>query len=514
MNRTCAFLLLCVLPVVLRAQQDSLQVRYAGTISEADLRKHLTILAGDTYEGRETGMRGQKMAANYLKEEFQAFGISPLPTHAAGITREGYFQPFDLVIEQPGALVLEVDGKQYRFLEDQFYFSKRLAADRSYERIWFTGEEGLAGLPAEASAALVIVPKKDAGAASVMDKLKSLTAAFSGQGRKLLLIALEDFDATAAQYAHWLGSTRMRLADDDGGKPVDGLQVMLISAGPAMTILSKGNVAWAKALRSVRKGKTVKARPMGITVSVLDRPVRTPMESENVLAYIEGTDKKDELVVITAHYDHIGVHDGEVYNGADDDGSGTVALLEMAQAFAEARKNGHGPRRSVLFMPVSAEEKGLLGSEHYSEHPAFPLASTVCNLNIDMIGRTDSAHAQSQPYVYIIGSNRLSSQLHEATAMANERYVGLVLDETFNAPDDPNRFYYRSDHYNFARKGVPVVFFFSGVHEDYHQPGDEVEKIRFDLLHKRTLLVFHTAWEVANREQRLVVDGKVEKEKD
>ena len=168
----------------------------------------------------------------------------------------------------------------------------------------------------------------------------------------------------------------------------------------------------------------------------------------------------------------------------------------------------------MLFMPVSAEEKGLLGSEHYSEHPVFPLDSTVCNLNIDMIGRFDSAHANSRPYVYIIGSNRLSKQLHEATVRANERYVGLDLDETFNAPDDPNRFYYRSDHYNFARKGVPVVFFFSGVHEDYHQPGDEVEKIRFDLLHQRTLLVFHTAWEVANREQRLVVDGKVEKEND
>ncbi|QQR88426.1 MAG: M28 family peptidase [Flavobacteriales bacterium] len=459
-------------------------------------------------------MRGQKMAADYLKEQFRSFGIEPLPHHASSGMRDGYFQPFDLVIEQPGALVLQVDGVAYKFLEDQIYFSKRATDDRSFDRIWFTGESGLAGLPPEASAAMVLVPKTEPGSVAILEKLRTLTGSFSGQGGKLLLIALEDFDATAAQYAHWLGSTRMRLADDEEGKPVDGLQVMLVDAGPAMAILSHGNIAWAKALKSVRKGRAVKTRSIEAVISVLDRPVRTPIESENVLAYVEGTDKKDELVVVTAHYDHIGVHDGEVYNGADDDGSGTVALLEMAQAFAEARKNGHGPRRSVLFMPVSAEEKGLLGSEHYSEHPVFPLTSTVCNLNIDMIGRTDSAHSASPPYVYIIGSNRLSTQLHEATLEANERYVRLDLDETFNAPEDPNRFYYRSDHYNFARKGVPAVFFFSGVHEDYHQPGDEVEKIRFDLLHQRTLLVFHTAWDVANREQRLVVDGKVEKEND
>lgn len=499
-----------IMPFVLIAQGDSVQVRYAETITEADLRKHLTILASDAYEGRETGLRGQKMAADYLKEQFQGFGIEPLPPTVANGTREGYFQPFGLVIEQPGALVLQVDGTPYKFLEDQVYFSKRATGDRSFDRIWYTGETGLSGLPPEASAALVLVPKGETGSVQILDKLRTLTASFSGQGGKLLLVALEDFDATAAQYSHWLGSTRMRLAEDKGDKPVDGLQVMLVDAGPAMAILSRGNITWARALKSARKSKAPKARLIEAAISVLDHPVRTPLESENVLAYVEGTDKKDELVVVTAHYDHIGVHDGEVYNGADDDGSGTVALLEMAQAFAEARKNGHGPRRSLLFMPVSAEEKGLLGSEHYSEHPVFPLTSTVCNLNIDMIGRTDSAHAAGRPYVYIIGSNRLSTELHEATVKANERYVGLDLDETFNAPDDPNRFYYRSDHYNFARKGVPSVFFFSGVHEDYHQPGDEVEKIRFDLLHQRTLLVFHTAWEVANREQRLVVDGKVE----
>jgi Zn-dependent M28 family amino/carboxypeptidase len=189
-----------------------------------------------------------------------------------------------------------------------------------------------------------------------------------------------------------------------------------------------------------------------------------------------------------------------------------VALLEMAQAFAQAKAEGHGPRRSVLFMPVSGEEKGLLGSEYYSEHPVFPLENTVADLNIDMIGRFDSAHADGKPYVYIIGSDRLSTDLHNINERANETYVGLQLDQTFNAHDDPNRFYYRSDHYNFARKGIPVIFYFSGVHEDYHGPKDEVDRIRFDLLEARARLVFHTAWILADREDRIVVDGKVESE--
>ncbi|MBK8340421.1 MAG: M28 family peptidase [Flavobacteriales bacterium] len=259
-----------------------------------------------------------------------------------------------------------------------------------------------------------------------------------------------------------------------------------------------------KALRKGRKARYSTTTSAEITFRAT--PLTSRVVSENVLGFIEGSDKKEEVVVVTAHYDHIGKDAEEVYNGADDDGSGTVALLEMAEAFSRAKAEGHGPRRSVLFMPVSAEEKGLLGSEYYSEHPVFPLEHTVADLNIDMIGRRDSAHAVGAPYVYVIGSDRLSTELHAINEEANAKYVSLDLDYTFNAPDDPNRFYYRSDHYNFARKGVPAIFYFSGVHEDYHGPGDEVEKILPDLLEQRARLVFYTAWELANREQRIVVD--------
>lgn len=497
------------------AQQDTMVMRYAGSITEEELRTHLTILASDAYEGREAGMKGQKMAADYLKQQFAAFGIGPVPMAAELGLVDGYFQPFGLVVEQPGSLVLEADGKQYKFLEGQLYFSNRTPADISFTELAYTNAEGLAALPNGTRAALIILPSKDNTSGADLSRLSSLSAAFAAKGGELLLVTAENFDLTMQEYGHWLGSTRMRLADEAKKKPAkQGTQTMLITPALATTLLAKGNLAYTKELKKAKKGKAKKMRTIASALTVLNRPTYTPMGSENVLAYIEGTDKKDEIVVVTAHYDHIGAHDGEVYNGADDDGSGTVALLEMAQAFAQAKREGRGPRRSILFMPVSAEEKGLLGSRYYSDHPVFPLENTVCNLNIDMIGRTDSAHAKSAPYVYIIGSNRLSTELHAVNQRANDVYVGIDLDETFNAPDDPNRFYFRSDHYNFARKGVPVIFYFSGVHEDYHQPGDETEKIRFDLLRIRTALVFHTAWEVANREGRLVVDGKVEDEED
>lgn len=229
-------------------------------------------------------------------------------------------------------------------------------------------------------------------------------------------------------------------------------------------------------------------------------------DSENIWAFIEGSEKPEEVIVISAHYDHVGIENGDVYNGADDDGSGTSALLEIAQAFQIAKKAGHGPKRSILFLHVTGEEHGLLGSRYYSENTLFPLANTVADVNIDMIGRRDALHADTNNYVYIIGANRLSSELDHISATMNQKYVGLDLDYRFNDPKDPNRFYERSDHYNFAKFGIPSVFFFNGVHADYHKKSDEPNKIEYDALEKRTQLAFVIAWELANRKDRIVVD--------
>ncbi len=234
-------------------------------------------------------------------------------------------------------------------------------------------------------------------------------------------------------------------------------------------------------------------------------------DSENVLAFIEGSEKPEEILVISSHYDHVGIDDeGNIYNGADDDGSGTVAILEIADAFMQAKKDGYHPKRSILFLNVTGEEKGLVGSKWYTDNPTFPLAQTVANLNIDMIGRIGEGMESSGDYVYLIGSDKLSTQLHELSEEVNSKHLNLKLDYTFNDENDPNRFYYRSDHYNFAKNNIPVIFYFNGVHADYHKMTDTPDKIEYDMLEKRAKLVFLTAWEIANRDERLFVDKPVE----
>ena len=229
-------------------------------------------------------------------------------------------------------------------------------------------------------------------------------------------------------------------------------------------------------------------------------------DSENVWAYIKGSEKPEEVLVISAHYDHIGIENGAIYHGADDDGSGTVAVLEIAKAFQKAKEEGHGPKRSILFLHVTGEEHGLLGSKYYSENPLFPIANTITDINIDMIGRRDDLHKDSNNYVYVIGSDYLSSDLYTICEEANKNFININLDYTFNDRNDPNRFYYRSDHYNFAKKGIPSVFLFNGVHVDYHKPTDTPDKIEYDALAKRAQLAFVIAWELANRDNRPVVD--------
>lgn len=228
--------------------------------------------------------------------------------------------------------------------------------------------------------------------------------------------------------------------------------------------------------------------------------------SENVVAYIEGSTYPNEIIVVSAHYDHLGTNGTKIFNGADDDASGTVAVLEIAEAFKKAKSEGYGPKRSILFLHLTAEEKGLYGSKWYVENPIFPIQNHIANLNIDMIGRVDDAHIGTKNYIYLIGSNKLSTELHNLSEEVNSEFINLQLDYTYNDENDPNRFYYRSDHYNFAKNNIPIIFYFNGVHKDYHKSTDTAEKINYELLTKRTKLVFHTAWEIANRETRISVD--------
>lgn len=462
---------------LLSAQVMEKQARkYAKTITHADLTEHLTLLASDSLEGRETGKKGQKMAAEYIKNHFESLGLEA-PVDGS------YFQKFNLYQTYRGEAEMVVNGKTVKNLDQMVYW---------------------ANVPFESNEIEIVYVNK-----AQEEDLKDIKAegkflAFEAEGQFTpILKTIEDLGAKGAiVFAE--DSSRMNMVLRYG-------KYYATHGSLSRTEPSKEGLASVVIYRELAEdvfGKPISELKIGDTASAkLFAEINTEiMETENVLGYLEGTEKKDELIILTAHYDHIGIEDGKIFNGADDDASGTTAVLEIAEAFVKAKKDGHGPKRSILFMPVTGEEKGLLGSAHYAENPVFPLENTVTNLNIDMIGRVDSAHMDDREFVYLIGSNRISTELHEISEAMNDNYTKLELDYTYNAEDHPDRIYYRSDHWNFAKNGVPIIFYFNGTHPDYHQHTDTVDKIEFDVLKKRTDLVFYTAWEIANREERPSID--------
>mgnify|MGYP001163335387 CR=1 FL=1 len=498
-------LFICTGILQLVAQVDTNSSRYAASITESVLRAHLNVLANDSMEGRETGMEGQRRAAAYIMGQFRSYGIPPISDAVArGMLPDGYQQRFPLTVDRLGGLSFSVDGTSHEFLKDYFYFSEQLVKDLEVNEVMVLAPVSLGGTRLGGSSKVVMLLDPHNPRSDIMDQVGQASSALAKTGAKVLLVVQDSAENEMRHYGPILSRSRMRLGGGEATKQAkEGLQIMLITPQLAQTILDHGRLSLKKAYKTAAKKRVIVDVPVRFTTG----PNSGRFTAENVLGYVEGTDKPGEIVAVTAHYDHIGVIDGEVYNGADDDGSGTAAVLAMAEAFAMAKADGHGPRRSMLFMTVSGEEKGLLGSEWYTEHPVFPLDSTVADLNIDMIGRTDTVYGDSSHYVYVIGSKRISKELGDLVERENRSWTHLDLDYTFDAANDPNRFYYRSDHYNFAKHGVPIAFFFNGVHADYHGPHDEVGKIRFDLLRQRALLVFHTAWVLANSEERLAKDG-------
>lgn len=498
---------------------DATAYQFAQTITPVELSQHLRVIASDAYEGRETGKKGQKMAANYIAGAFKSEGLPPV------VGDTSYFQSFPIVEVSWDDPYIEIENENYNFLED-FYTLTSWAgpSEINFNEVVFAGYgiesdayddyhrlnvEGkvvmiLDGEPMTLdSLYLVTGTKKPSRFSTDFNAgLRTKRQIAAEHGAKALLIVDDNFDDNLRRYMLYARMPMTKLTGEDDEK--SKVDVAFVSSELAQALLGK------KELSSIRKRIAKKEKSYTFRIKkegqLAFRQHVNRMISENVLGYLEGSDLKDELIIITSHYDHIGITDGQVNNGADDDGSGTVAVLELAEAFAEAKAAGYGPRRSILFMTVSGEEKGLFGSEYYTEHPVFPLSSTVANLNIDMIGRIDAAHQQDSSYIYVIGSDRLSTELHQINETANQIYTGLNLDYTYNAADDPNRFYYRSDHYNFARHDIPIIFYFNGVHPDYHQPTDTVEKIEFDLLTQRAKLVFYTAWQLANQDHRIEVD--------
>ena len=451
--------------------QDSIALKYSKFIRSADIKEFITVLASDSLEGRETAQPGQKKAARYIAKQFNSFGIQP--------HKNTYFQPFYLTTVKPEKTSININGKQLEFLKDYFHISNFSNDSISSDKVIFIGKSY-----GDIKNKVVVALLKDRSEKEVKELMNSEAKAV------FFIDDKADLKMSSAAY-HWRAE-KLKVLETN---PKKTTPVFFISPKSAK-----------KAFKSKIRKKDFSNKELECKTVIKINIESERVSSENVIGYVEGGDLKNELVVITAHYDHLGKHDGKIYYGADDDGSGTAAVIALSKAFQQAKKEGHGSRRSILFMTVSGEEKGLLGSSFYASNPLFPLENTVADLNIDMIGRIDEKHGTNPDYVYLIGSDKLSSELHKISDSANTTYTKLELDYTFNAPEDPNRFYYRSDHYNFAKNGIPVIFYFNGVHADYHQPSDTVDKINFDKVEKISKLVFFTAWELANRNKKIVVD--------
>jgi len=481
---------------------------YAETITSDELKEDLYIYASDEFEGRGTGDEGQKKAVKFLKDQYIAMDIP------AAQSNNDYFQ--NVPLEKLGVpeVSISANDKAYTNIEDFVSITSVQDGNLNASEIVFAGygiedDEYSSYADIDIKGKVVLIksgePKDDNGnyiltGTTEASKWSNLRQAFASKrdvakekGAKAVLVYYpEIYDMAVTRY----GSARGSITLKDNS---ESMYYFVVNTDMAKNILPT--------IETEEKSQTIK-----IQLNLDYKNTSEEISSENVAAIIKGSEKPDEYIIISAHLDHEGIKDGEIYNGADDDGSGTVALLEIADAFKAAARNGHGPKRSIVFLHVTGEEKGLLGSRYYSDFdPIFPLANTVADLNIDMIGRIDPKHEDGDGnYLYLIGSDKLSSELHTISENVNNKYTNIVFDYEYNEDDDPNRFYYRSDHYNFAKNNIPVIFYFSGTHADYHKPTDTVEKIRYDLLENRTRLIFYTAWELANRDKRIVVDKATE----
>jgi hypothetical protein len=460
------------------AAQDKKALHFSKAINQEGLKAHLSILASDSLEGRETGMKGQKMAAAY----FQSIGLeAPVETPEG----KSFMQSFKLQMGNYKQVYLQKGEERKENFDDFLYYSKNETYGEEYIDVVFAGYGD--------STELLKIDITGKYVAFINKEWSNFTqniAAMKEAKAKGYFMIIEDefrFDYVMKKYGNYASGSKMSFEFDQKGS-----KILFIGSNMAEWLFDQ-------TLSDLKeKGPGTQTRVI-INADMLINEIT----SENVMGFLRGSEKPDEVLVISAHYDHLGIVNGEIHNGADDDGSGTTTVLELAEAFTKAAKKGDGPKRSILFLAVSGEEKGLLGSEYYSKNPVFPLENTVADLNVDMVGRVDEKHEKNPNYIYLIGSDRLSTELHDISEMANKTYTNLELDYTYNASDDPNRFYFRSDHYNFAKNGVPIIFYFNGTHEDYHKPSDTIEKINFDKMKKIADLVFFTAWEIVNMKERI-----------
>lgn len=478
--------------------QENILENAVASIDTGDLKKYIAVMAADSLEGRETGTIGQKKAAEYLRSVFRKNEINPVSIGG----HKTYFQEFELYREKPVEISIVARNEQFSNLRDFIYTGSVNDSIISEIMLVFGGygrKEDFAGLEQKYEGVVIL-----STSGSYSEEL-NLAEEYGYEYVFFIHDSGEQaFEELVDLYQSYFGSSGLKFEKDE--KEYDEEHMFFISPSMTENLFDCSIADLKEAAEKNTQGK-VKALNSVPSIGIEFRAKKELelVQTENVLGMIKGMEKPEEVIIISAHYDHLGIRDGEIYHGADDNGSGTATLLELSEAFSIARKYGIGPDRSILFVAFTGEEKGLFGSRYYVKNPVIPLSQTVANFNMDMIGRTDRRYTRDSSYVYIIGSDKISPDLHRISEEVNRTYTGLILDYKYNDEDDPNRLYYRSDHYSFARNGIPVIFYFTGLHEDYHKPTDTVDKIELNRVKLIGDLIFLTVWEVANREDRLVV---------
>jgi hypothetical protein len=486
---------------------DKKAQKYAATITGESLKNILSILAHDSLAGRATEDASYLRAAAFIQRNLTAAGIGSAP--AQGKWEGGYYHQVPLQGTTWETFTIAANGKTLNFPTD-FFMDK--GTTRFIAKKGFSGNlviaKGSAGSDSSVKGKVVILlapSEQELNAVPAIEReglAYTFARTYTSLGARLVIVEQLEF----SRFAREAQATRMRapfvLASDK--EETKGNSFAVVYA-PTKQILALTNLT-TESLDQFRNSTNNQWDQPKMSIAVKAIPKDTLIYRPNVLGFIPGKNTK-ETVFLSAHLDHLGFTGGGICNGADDDGSGSAALLNIALTFQKAVKEGWQPKRNIAFIWFTGEERGLLGSKYYAENPAIPMNETVTDLNIDMIGRNDEAHAEAskRPFIYVIGSNMLSPELHTLHEEIAKLYSPVQLDYTYADPEDKNRFYYRSDHYNFAKNGVPVIFYFNGVHDNYHQPSDEVPLIDFTSYAQRAQLAFYTAWHLAVRDKRVLV---------
>ena len=504
--------------------------RGVDTISAAQLQNYLSFIASDEMEGRDTPSRGLDTTAKFIAMNLTRWGFKPAGDNGS------FFQRIALRRDQlDGAhSTAEINGQKFNFGED--FLPNAVAATFTGPLVyvgngWVVKSKNIdayRGVDVKGKITVVLGQGFPKGVTTAdlrsgtpgVDWFNPVVYAQQHGARGVLTIP----DATLTQ--NWEQQRQRAL------QPARAVVERFQTNAPVSTVTMSAKMANAlfegekfdvtTLFARSQSGDPVPAfdlnvsKTVNITVAVKpDHPT-----TQNIVAVWEGSDPvlKNEYVAVGAHYDHIGIcapgTADPICNGADDDGSGTTALLGMAEAISHAKAR---PKRSVLFVWHCGEEKGLWGSRYFTDYPTIPLAQIVTQLNIDMIGRSKK-DGDTEPrnkdlsgpnQIYVIGSKMMSTELGELTEAVNKSFLNLQFDYRYDDPNDPNRFFFRSDHYNYARKGIPIVFFFDGVHEDYHRPGDEPQKIDYVKMQNVARTVYVMLWEITNRATRVKVDKQL-----